>query len=473
MGNDERTVTLASATRQLELLRAGQISVVELAEAHIHQIERLNPALNALVDFDADRVRAQARKLDAAPEPRGALHGLPVTVKSSIATAGYRCEIGSRLHEGDVRTEDAEVVDRLRAAGAVILGTTNCPEFLMAYETANLLHGQTRNPWDLERSPGGSSGGESAAIAAGLSAGGFGSDSGGSVRLPAHFTGICSLKPTPGRIPGRGHLPPCVGPFAILGVIGPMARTIADVQLLFRALSGQDRLDPVSPPLALRQPTLDDLRQNTIGFFEDDGLAPVTPETRAAVDNAARALLEAGFHVEPFRPRTLERLRRLWWKFFVQCGAMFYAPEIAGKEHKLSPIFSEFLSIARAEPPLTATDLLNAWAELDILRARTLEEMRDFPLLLCPVASIPAFRHGEREWMIDGKPVAYLDALRHTQWFNSLAAPAAVVPVGRSPENLPIGVQIAARPFEDEIALGVATVVDAAFGFRPPPIALA
>ncbi len=124
------------------------------------------------------------------------------------------------------------MVARLRAAGALILGTTNCPEFLMAYETDNLLHGRTANPWDLDRSPGGSSGGESAAIAAGMSARGLGSDSGGSVRVPAHFTGICSLKPTPGRIPGRGHLPPCVGPFSILGAIGPMARTIADVALL-------------------------------------------------------------------------------------------------------------------------------------------------------------------------------------------------------------------------------------------------
>ena len=168
-------IVLAAASRQLELLGARKILVTELAEEHIRQIERLNPALNALVDFDPDRVRAQAKQLDLAPETRGPLHGLPVTIKSSIATAGYRCEIGSFLHEGEIPKKDAELVARLRAAGALILGTTNCPELLMAYETANLLHGQTRNPWDLERTPGGSSGGESAAIAAGLSAAGFGS----------------------------------------------------------------------------------------------------------------------------------------------------------------------------------------------------------------------------------------------------------------------------------------------------------
>lgn len=464
-------LVLSPAVRQLELLCAGKLSVVELAEAHIQQIEHLEPQLNAFADFDAERVRAQAKQLDAFDGERGPLHGLPVTVKSSVATAGFRCEIGSLLHKSEIPREDAVVVARLRAAGALILGTTNCPEFLMAYETANLLHGRTSNPWDIERSPGGSSGGESAAIAAGLSAGGLGSDSGGSVRVPAHFTGICSLKPTPGRIPGRGHLPPCVGPFSILGAIGPMARTIADVQLMFRSLAGQDAADPVSPPIALREPSLDELRTHTIGVFADDGLVPVTAETRAAVDAAAQALREAGFRVEPFRPRTLEQLRKLWWKFFVQCGAMFYEPEIRGKHERLSPIFNEFLAIAESAGPLTSTELLNAWAELDLLRAKTLEEMSDYPVLLCPVASIPAFRHGERSWIVDGQAVEYLDAWRYAQWFNALACPAAVVPVGSSPEGLPIGVQIAARPFEDEIALGIATIVDSAFGYRPPPLA--
>jgi amidase len=462
-------LVLKPAVRQLEMLRAREISVVELAEANIAQIEKLNPRLNVFADFDAERVRGQARAMDAAKvEKRGALHGLPVTVKSSIATAGYKCEIGSLNHQGEIPHEDAVVVERLRGAGALILGTTNCPEFLMAYETDNLLHGQTRNPWDLERTPGGSSGGESAAIAAGMSAAGLGSDSGGSVRVPAHFTGICSLKPTPGRIPGRGHLPPCVGPFSTLGAIGPMARTMADVELMFRTLSGQDDADPASPPVRLRTWSDAELKKNRIGFFEDDGLTPVTAETRAAVRKAAAVLREAGFQVEPFRPRTLEQLRRLWWTFFVQCGAMFYEPEVRCGRERLSPIFREFLGIAEKTGPLTATELLNAWAEMDLLCAKTLEEMREFPVLLCPVASVPAWRHGERSWLIDGQRVEYLDAVRYTQWFNTLGAPAAVVPVGRSPEGLPIGVQVAARPFEDEVALGVAAVIDGRFGYSVP-----
>jgi amidase len=251
---------------------------------------------------------------------------------------------------------------------------------------------------------------------------------------------------------------------------------MADVAMMFKMLSGHDPADPASAPVAPRVPGLDELRSNRIGFFEDDELVPVTPETRAAVQAAARALREAGFSVEPFRPRTLEALRKLWWKFFVQCGAMFYTPEIQGREDELSPIFREFLSIAGSASPLTANELLGAWAELDLLRAKTLEELRSYPVLLCPVASVPAFRHGERRWNVEGQWVEYLDAWRFTQWFNALACPAAVVPVGRANQGeetgLPIGVQIVARPFDDETALGIAAVLDAAFGYRAPAMAL-
>jgi Asp-tRNA(Asn)/Glu-tRNA(Gln) amidotransferase A subunit family amidase len=462
-------LVLESASSQLEFLRTGKLSVVELGEAHIRQIERLNPQLNALVDFDPDRVRKQALVLDNASGQRGPLHGLPVTVKSSIAVSSYRCEIGSRLNAGDRPQEDAEAVKRLRNAGALILGTTNCPEFLMAYETANLLHGCTSNPWALDRSPGGSSGGEAAAIAAGLSAAGLGSDSGGSVRQPAHATGICALKPTPGRIPARGHLPPCAGPFSVLGAIGPMARTMADISLLFQTLSGQDSLEAGSPPIAPQATSA--LRRQTIGFFEDDGLTPVTQETRAAVQSAAQALQDAGFRVEPFRPRSLELLRQLWWKLFIQCGAMLYEPAIRGRREELSPIFQEFLGIAESVPPLTASQLLDCWVDLDLQRARMLAEMAEHPILLCPVSSIPAFRHGERSWLVGNQTVEYLDAMRFTQWFNVLGAPAAVVPVSRSAEGLPVGVQIVAQPFHDETAIAVAAIVDHSFGYQPPPMA--
>jgi amidase len=458
------TVTFLSAVDQLDLLRQGKISALELAEEHIRQIERLNPTINAFIEFDADALRAQAKR-----NVDGPLAGLPLSVKATIPIKGYRSEIGSVLRRGEVAEEDAEAVSRLRAAGATLLGTTNCPEFLMAYETDNLLYGKTSNPWNLAYSAGGSSGGEAAAIAAGMSAAGLGSDSGGSVREPAHFCGICALKPTPGRVPGRGHMPPCVGPFSILGAVGPMARTVADVRLLFETLCAQDVLDPVSPPVPMRRVTPEEAKQIPIGWFEDDGLTPVTAETRAAVRDAARVLEQQGFRVERFRPSALEEARRLWWKFFMQCGAMFYAPMIAGREAELSPIFREFLELGREAEPLTAAQLLNAWAQCDIVRGKLLAEMKSFPVLLLPVCAVPAFRHGEREWTIDGQQVRYLDAMRYTQWFNLLGAPAAVVPVGSSQDGLPIGVQIAGRPFKDELVLAVAECVERSFGFRCPP----
>jgi amidase len=375
------------------------------------------------------------------------------------------------VNRGSIPEKDAPAVARLRNSGAVILGTTNCPEYLMAYVTDNVLHGRTNNPWNLDYTAGGSSGGESAAIAAGMSAGGLGSDSGGSVRFPAHCTGICSLKPTPGRIPSMGHLPPCVGPFSTLGAIGPMARTIADVKLFFHVLCGRDATDPASPPIAPRNPSFDEVKTLSIGYFEDDGLVPVTPETRKAVKSAAEALRQAGFEVRPFLPKGLEQARRLWELFFVRCGAMFEEPLVRGHEGKLSPVFRDFLARAHAFPILTAEELLLAWAEADIIRHKLLEQMQEYPLLLCPASSVPAFRHDERSWVIDGQRVEYLDAMRYTQWWNLLAAPAAVVPVGRSPEGLPIGVQLVGRPFEDEIVLTVASVIDEAFGYQPPPLA--
>jgi Asp-tRNA(Asn)/Glu-tRNA(Gln) amidotransferase A subunit family amidase len=460
--------TTQSATQILKLLREKKVSPLEVAEEHIHVIEQLNPKLNALVDFDPDRVRAQARLVAS---DNAALAGLPVTVKSSISTAGYKCELGSEFYRNNIPTQDATVVARLRNAGAVLLGTTNAPELLMAYETDNVLYGRTSNPWNLDYSAGGSSGGEAAAIATGLSAAGLGSDSGGSVRQPAHATGICSLKPTPGRIPSTGHIPPCIGPFTTLGAIGPMARTIEDVALMFCVLSGQDPIDPAGTPIAHRTLTLEDLKRVTIGYFEDDGLTPVTPETRHALQAAASALKSAGFDVQPFRPSALEAARKLWWTFFVRCGAMFDEAIIKGRYEKLSPVFKEFLSIAQAEPQLTAEELLFAWAESDLVRSRMLAEMQDIPVLLCPVCAIPAFKHGERSWLVEGREVKYLDAMRYTQWFNTLGAPAAVVPVGSSPGGLPIGVQIAGRPFEDELVLGIADVIDREFGYRTPPIA--
>jgi amidase len=459
------SIALLPAVEQLTLLRNGSVSALELAEEHLARIARLNPTLKALVEVDEERVREQARRPAA-----GRLAGLPLTIKSSIEVEGHRCEIGSHLYAGATSSRDADAVASLRAEGAIILGTTNCPELLMAYDCENELYGRTSNPWDLDRTPGGSSGGEAAAIAAGLSAGGLGSDSGGSVRTPAHFSGICAFKPTSGRIPSRGHSPACVGPFSTLGSLGPMARTMQDVSLLFDVVGRPSPIDPSASPYRHDSVSLEEARQVSIGWFEDDGRTPVTDETRACLQQARRALEANGFRLVPFRPEALEEARRLWHLFFVQCGAMFYEPVIAGHEEQLTPTFRGFLKIARSQPSLEARQLLQAWADLDTVRARMLEQMQSCPVLLLPVAAGPAWLHGERSWSLSGQQVDYLDYVSYTQWFNLLGSPAAVVPVDRSAQGLPIGVQVAGLPHKDELVLTIAGVLDREFGYRVPPL---
>lgn len=467
-------LTFLPAVAMARQVRDRKISPGELVEAHLAQIEKLNPRLNAFVEVDAERARRQARDAEIAVingETIGPLHGIPVSIKSSISVAGMRCEAGTRLRAGFVAAQDAPLVARLKSAGAIVLGTTNTPELLMAWETDNLLYGRTNNPWDLERTPGGSSGGEAAAIAAGMSAGGVGSDGGGSIRVPAHFTGICGLKPTPGRIPATGHFPVPAGPFALLGVVGPMARTIADLKVLFEVMQGPDDGDTCAVPVPLRWPGDEEVKSLRIGYFEDDGRTPVTPETREAVRTAAEALRGAGFEVEPFQPVGLEEARQLWHKFFVVAGGMLLRPMFKGWEQDLSPILKQFLEWSAAEPTHTGRTLLDAWVRRDAARAQFFAQMRRYPILLCPVAAIPAFRHGERSWQVEGKTVQYLDAWSYTEFFNLLGNPAAVVPVSNSHEGLPIGVQIIGRPWEEEKVLAVAAALEKECGaWKIPPI---
>jgi Asp-tRNA(Asn)/Glu-tRNA(Gln) amidotransferase A subunit family amidase len=457
-----------------DLIRKKQISPVELAKAHLARIELLHPKINAFVQIDAERALAQARAAEAASVAKqdlGPLHGVPISIKSSIDVAGMRCEAGTNLRRGHVAKADAPLVGRLREAGAIVLGVTNTPELLMAWETDNLIYGRTNNPWDLSRTAGGSSGGEAAAIAARCSAGGVGSDGGGSIRVPAHFCGICGLKPTPGRVPASGHYPQSVGPFALLGVVGPMARTTEDLKVLFEAMQGPDIGDPSAAPVPVRWPQMEAFKKLRIGYFEDDGRTPVTPETRSAVRKAAEALRSAGFELEAFLPEGLEEARELWWKFFGVMGGMLLGPMTHGRESELSPILKQFNTWVAAESPHTPQSLLDAWIQRDLVRMKIFEQMEKFPVILCPVASVPAFHHGEREWQIEGRQAKYLDAWSYCEWFNLLGMPAVSVPMSNSADGLPIGVQLAARPWNEELVLSVAGVLEREAGrFKSPDL---
>src|SRR6202790_4977192 len=445
-------LTLLSAVSMAEQIRQKKLSPIDLVEAHLARIEKLNPKLNAFVQVDAEGARREARVAQHAltrGERVGPLHGVPISIKSSLDVKGMRCEAGTKLRAGFVAAQDAPLVSRLRNAGAIILGTTNTPELLMAWETDNLLYGRTNNPWDLSRTPGGSSGGEAAAIAAGCSAGGVGSDGGGSIRVPAHFSGICGLKPTPGRIPSTGHFPPGAGAFSWIGVVGPMARTVADVRALFEIMAGPDQEDALSARVPLRSIEPMDLKSLRVGVLESDALGKVCLETQSAVRRAAELLAAQGFIVELLQLKGLDHAIDLWWFFFGPTIAHLFRPVVAGREDQVSPMLREYLACAEPTSPLTLNQFLAACAERDIVRGEILRQMTDVPIVLSPVSSAPAFRHGEGNWR-PGADHCYRDTMRHSQWLNLTGFPGASVPLGRSPEDRKGGVQVIGRPHEEE-----------------------
>ncbi|HEY8715080.1 MAG TPA: amidase [Candidatus Acidoferrum sp.] len=433
-----------------ENIRSKIISPVDVVDAHLQRIENLQGKLNAFVHIDADGARARAKEAQAAVsrgEALGALHGVPVTVKSCIDVAGWACPAGSRLRKNYVAREDAVLVARLKAAGAILLGSTNTPEFLMAYETDNALSGATSNPWNVAYSAGGSSGGEAAAIAAGCSMGGIGSDGGGSVRVPAHFCGISALKPTPGRVPGTGHFPRGAGAFAWLGVVGPMARTVADVRALFDTVKGLDADDALSSPITEKKILPAELAGLRVGILESEALGNVSAETRVAVQRAASLLEARHFVVAPWRIQGLAEALDLWWFFFGPMVAHLYGEVVAVQETELSPMFREYMNVARLAVAPTLDKFMGACVERDNVRAKILHQMKDVPILLSPVCAGPAFRHGEGNWQPGS---GYRETMRHSQWLNLAGFPGAVVPMALSTEGLPLRVQVIGRPNEED-----------------------
>ena len=452
-------------------IRGKKFSPLEVVEAHLERVAEVQPNLNAFVHVDAEGALRQACAAEAAVvrgDALGPLHGVPLTIKSCMDVAGWPAAAGSLLRKDYVATADAPLVARLRAAGAILLGNTNTPEYLMAYETDNSLNGKTSNPWSLERSAGGSSGGEAAAIASGCSAGGVGSDGGGSIRVPAHFCGICGLKPTPGRIPVTGHFPEGGGAFAWIGVVGPMARTVADVRALFGVMAGPDAGDALSAPVPVQVVTEKDVRGLRVGILESEALGMVTPETTAAVERAAKILSEQGFNVEKKSLSGLDRAIEVWWYFFGPVIADSIRKGAAGHEAELSPMLREYVELATAETALTYDGFLNACAERDRLRWDIVRQMEDVRILLLPVSAGPAFRHGEGNWR-NGEKENYRDTMRYSQWLNLAGFPGVTVPLGKSREGLPIGVQVIGRPYEEELILAVAAAIERGRGSWEAP----
>ena len=449
-------------------IRARRLSPVELVEAHLRQIEKHNPNVNAFVRVLGEEALDAAKRAEAVREPRGPLHGVPVTIKDSFDMDGLPTTCGSRFFAQLRASRDATCVTRFKAAGAIPIGKTNCPEFLANYETDNYVTGRTNNPWDLERTPGGSSGGESAAISSFFSAGGIGSDGGGSIRVPAHFCGIAGLKPTPGRVSAAGHMPEICHPGGLLGVAGPMARTAEDVRILFEALAGYDPQDPFSSPVPLRKPELDGIR---IGYMPQFYNVPVQPAIGRAVETAAACLRDLGFSVEPFAPSGLERAPNLWWFFFGELPSRITQALIAGREDQAHWTGTEFLKRALEDPEPTSKKVVENLSIRDKMRGALLREMEKVPVILMPVCGTAAFHHRARRYKTADKDIGLFEAMMPSTVFNLLGMPGITIPFGHDEDGMPVGIQLAGRPYDEELLLELAVRMEQARGpFPAPPL---
>jgi len=469
MPSYELMLNRLTLTRLAAELRSGRASAADAVEAFLKQIESQNPRINAFVSVYADEARSAASRADHERMTRcelGPLHGVPITIKDSFDIEGRPTYCGSRLRLDYRAPKDSTAVARLRSAGAIILGKTNCPEFLYSYETDNAITGRTNNPSDPERTAGGSNGGEAAAIASYCSAGGMGSDGGGSIREPAHFCGIAGLKPTPGRVPATGHFPLIQHPGGLLGVGGPMARTAEDGRALFQVTAGNDCEDPFSAPVALREASLSGLR---IGFFEQFAHIPVEPPVRAAVREAARVAQDLGLPVEPFETSGFERAPALWWFFFGQVAAPFLQQMIAGREDQVHWTGRELLDIALEKPTPTMVQMAENLAARDAMRGALLRRMKSCPLLLTPASGVTAFPHRTRTWQTPERSIGLFEAMAPLTFANLLGLPAMVIPFGRTDQGLPVGVQIIGRPWEEELVLEAAVRLEEARGPFPGP----
>jgi amidase len=455
-------VLALSGTQQARLIREGKISSVELVTAHLARIDEVNPTLNAVVEVLRESAIGTARKIDET-KPSGPLAGVPFSIKDSIEVAGTVCSAGTLGYRNNPpSTRDATLVARLRAAGAIPLARTNLPDLLFAFETDNLIFGRTNNPWNTERTSGGSSGGEAALIAACGSPFGLGSDAAGSVRLPAHYCGISALKPTSGRLARTGHVPPAGGWIEMLWQIGPMARHVEDLWTMMPILLGADGEDRTVIPMPLTgELSLGNLR---VAYFTDNGILKADADTEATVKAAARALDGAVQSIKERRPPMIERSYDLEMDLLGiegGDGLRDFLRDIGS--HQTHPLLEGWLRKLESRRTDVA-GFAKYWTELDSFRDAMYRFLRDCDVLLSPVSFSPAVPHGAST----GPNV--FPGFSYTMTHNLTGWPAAVVRCGTSHDGLPIGVQIAAAPWREDIVLSVAQHLARHFPNAPPHI---
>jgi amidase len=445
----------SSATEIARRIREREVSSAEVVEAHLRRSAGVNPALNAVVAL-ADNAHERAREADAAlhaGELWGPLHGVPMTIKDSFDTAGVVSTWGTVGRREFVPGADATAVARMKAAGAILLGKTNTSEFTMSFYTNNRIFGATRNPYNTERMSGGSSGGAAAIVAAGGSPIDLGTDTGGSVRLPAHYCGIAGIRPTSGRVPRTGHAIPFGGLADLLTQVGPLARRVEDLALALSIISGPDGVDPYVIPMPLGDYRAVDLSGLRVAYFTDNGVAAPTPETAACVERVAGALAGAGCRVEESRPPGMEQSFDLLRGFLGITGraGLKMALERAG-----TSLDETNLSFVHAAKALGPEELELFLERADRFRSDALAWFQPYDLLVAPVNAGPALPVGEIEDRIAD--------FTYTMTHNLTGWPSAVVRVGTSPEGLPIGVQFTAQPWREDVALAGAAFAEKVFG---------
>ncbi len=497
-----------SATELLAALQAGDLTSVEIVCALVARCEAIDDQLNCFTLRRHEEALSEAEAADkarAAGQKLGPLHGLPLTIKDNLDMAGTDATLGITARVGQPARVDAPLVATLRAAGAIVLAKTNIPQLLLAQETENPVFGLTRNPWHGGRSAGGSSGGEAAAIAAGLSPCGFGTDIGGSIRIPAHFCGIAGLKPTVDRLPNRGSNGASPGQEIVRAQVGPMARTVADLQLLMSVFdpAALSVLDPAVPPLPLGDPGVVGLKGKRIGWFDDDGFLTPSAPLRRAVGIARDGLLEAGAILVDYRPPAADELIYLWLAAVSADGARTMRDKLAGEpiSRQLAPslrivnlpgmVRKGLSGLLKSRGEHRISRLLQVLGEKPVQRfwqlaeARTAMRRQESDLwrdagldaVLCPAHVVPAMGHGESGDFTLSASIPF----RYTY----LNFPAGVVPVTRvgaqeatlitdkgdriekkvaavtaAGVGLPLGVQVIARPYREDVALAVMAAIE-------------